>query len=89
MAKQSLPWYKTLSQYYQRDEWELFDLKMDSVELKNLANKPSYEKIRNTLAARLLDWQRQTNDPWQCAPHGVLQDKGEFKDDPQCLTLGI
>lgn len=83
-----LPWYKTLAQYYQRPEWELFDLKQDPAEVNNLAGKPSLKEIQATLEARLAKWQRQTDDPWQCAPHGVLQDKGSFRDDPQCLTLG-
>lgn len=84
-----MPWYKTLTQYYQRDEWELYDLKMDPLEVKNLAEKPGMKEIRTKLEARLLKWQIQTNDPWRCAPHAVLQDKGEYKDDPQCLTLNI
>lgn len=62
---------------------------MDPLESKNLVEKPAMHEIRIKLAARLWAWQQQTNDPWLCAPHGVLQDKGEYKDDPQCLTLGI
>lgn len=46
-------------------------------------------EVRMRLAARLAEWQTITNDPWRCAPHGVLQDKGEFKNDPQCMTLNI
>lgn len=84
-----MPWYKTLKKYYQRDEWELFDLKADPAELTNLATKSSMLKIRIELAKRLFDWQEKTNDPWRCAPHAVLQDKGEYKDNPQCMTVGI
>lgn len=62
---------------------------MDPLETKNLAGKPSLKDVQSALESRLAKWQRQTQDPWQCAPHGVLQDKGEFKDDPQCLTLGL
>lgn len=36
-----LPWYKTLKQYYQRPEWELYNLKYDPEELNNIALKPS------------------------------------------------
>nr|CAD7602398.1 unnamed protein product [Timema genevievae] len=42
-AKEPLYWYKTLEQYYYRDEWELFDLKKDADELHNLATVPSYQ----------------------------------------------
>lgn len=86
---QPIPWYKTLSSYYNRDEWELYDLKHDGGELQNLALKPSMKEIRIRLENRLKKWQQITKDPWICAPHGVLQDKGEFKNNPQCLTLGI
>lgn len=84
-----MPWYKTLASYYKRDEWELYDLKYDAGELTNLAEKPSMKEIRLDLEKRLKNWQAITNDPWRCAPHSVLQDKGEYKNDPQCLTLGI
>ncbi|KAG4080106.1 hypothetical protein HA402_008177 [Bradysia odoriphaga] len=89
MANQPLPWYKNLKKYYNRDEWELYDLKMDVGELSNLANKQSMKQVRDDLADRLGKWLVATNDPFRCAPHGVLQDKGEFLDDPQCLPLGI
>lgn len=89
MNKQTLPWYKTLDSYYHRDEWELFDLKYDVTELKNIAEKPSMNEIRSKLEGRLKKWLEETEDPWRCAPHAVLQDEGEFKVNPQCMTLGI
>lgn len=89
MANQPLPWYKNLKKYYNRDEWELYDLKMDVGELSNLANKPSMKQVRDDLADRLGKWLAATDDPFRCAPHAVLQDKGEYLNDPQCLPLGI
>lgn len=89
MANQPLPWCKTLKQYYNRDEWELYDLKMDVGELTNLVNKQSMQQVRKDLEERLRKWLVLTKDPFRCAPHGVLQDKGEFLDNPQCMTLGI
>ncbi|XP_052740325.1 N-sulphoglucosamine sulphohydrolase isoform X2 [Bicyclus anynana] len=35
-SKQPLPWYKTLKQYYFRPQWELYDVRADPLELKNL-----------------------------------------------------
>ncbi|XP_055298510.1 N-sulphoglucosamine sulphohydrolase [Sitodiplosis mosellana] len=87
--KQPLPWYKTLSQYYNRAEWELYDLKADGDELMNIAEKPSMKEVRANLEERLNKWLGDTEDPWRCAPHAVLQDVGEFKDNPQCMTLGV
>lgn len=89
LAKQPLPWYKTLQQYYRRPEWELFDLKMDPMERANLAGKPKLKEVQAKLTERLGRWQRATADPWQCAPDGVLEDKGEYADEPQCMTLGV
>lgn len=87
--KQSLPWYKTLKGYYNRDEWEMYDLKADGAEMTNIAEKPSMKEIRAKLEDRLNKWLVETEDPWRCSPHAVLQDAGEFKDNPQCMTLGI
>ena len=42
-SKQPLNWYKTLKSYYYRDEWELYDLKHDAEEVKNLASEPAYK----------------------------------------------
>lgn len=89
MNKQPLPWYKSLDRYYKRDEWELYDLRADASELVNLASKPSMKEIRTNLEERLNKWLTLTEDPFRCSPHGVLQDKGEFKDNPQCMTLGV
>jgi len=42
-SKQPLNWYKTLKSYYYRDEWELYDLKHDAEEVKNVASEPAYK----------------------------------------------
>lgn len=36
---QPLPWYKTLKMYYERPEWELYDLKYDPEERNNIVFK--------------------------------------------------
>ncbi|GJQ82220.1 hypothetical protein Trydic_g19423 [Trypoxylus dichotomus] len=82
-----LHWFKDLATYYDRPEWELFDTKMDPAELKNLAEKPSQQKILEELKDRLFQWQKVTKDPWICSPHAVYEDKGVYKDNPQCLSL--
>ncbi|KAF8764375.1 N-sulfoglucosamine sulfohydrolase like protein [Argiope bruennichi] len=80
-------WYKNLSNYYYRDQWELFDLEKDPHETHNVANNSSYSSIFTALKKLLIDWQIETNDPWICSPSGVLENKGRFKSNPQCLSL--
>lgn len=88
LAKQPIPWYKNLNVYYERPEWELYDLRADPAEMKNIAGKGSIKSVQEFLMTKLNEWLQATNDPWRCAPHAVLQDAGSYKDDPQCLTLG-
>lgn len=40
-----LNWYKTLDEYYFREEWELYDLAMDPQEKVNLNQKKKYRVI--------------------------------------------
>ena len=73
--------------YYQRPEYELYDLKIDPEEKHNVAEKPNYQGKLTKLQNRLLKWQEKTRDPWICSPHSVLEDKGHFKNNAQCLPL--
>ena len=49
-----------------RPEWELYDLKNDPHEAKNLAGSsdPAIQKIRDELKATMQRRQAETNDPW-------------------------
>lgn len=42
---------------------ELYDLKKDPNQLKNLANDSAYNKVRRELTARLIKWMNSSNDP--------------------------
>nr|XP_054762817.1 LOW QUALITY PROTEIN: N-sulphoglucosamine sulphohydrolase-like [Lytechinus pictus] len=64
-------WFKTLEDYYYRDEWELYDLQDDPHELKNLADDPDHQEIRQNMTAQLHSWMMETDDTWHCFPHGV------------------
>ncbi|XP_072748675.1 N-sulphoglucosamine sulphohydrolase isoform X1 [Anoplolepis gracilipes] len=86
-TNQPLPWYKTLKKYYQRPEWELYDLKIDPEELNNIASKSSAKSIFIELKERLYNWQKITKDPWLCAPNGVLESVGHNKHNAQCMPL--
>ncbi|VEN47968.1 unnamed protein product [Callosobruchus maculatus] len=84
---QNLYWFKTLEQYYKRPEWELFDLKHDPEELNNIVKKNTSQEIFKILKNELMNWQKATSDPWLCAPHAVLEDKGAYKNNLQCMDL--
>ncbi|MCU0363268.1 MAG: sulfatase [Bacteroidales bacterium] len=45
--------YKLMHFYYDIDEWELYDLKTDPMEMKNLYGDPAYAAIRGDLHERL------------------------------------
>jgi len=45
--------YKLIHYYYDIDEWELYDLKADPLEMKNVYDDPSYSIIRKKLHKRL------------------------------------
>ncbi|XP_076288464.1 N-sulfoglucosamine sulfohydrolase isoform X2 [Lasioglossum baleicum] len=84
-GNQPLKWYKTLKSYYERPEWELYDLKYDPEERNNIVSKQSIKNTLTHLQDRLFKWQKVTKDPWLCAPSGVLiQDEDK---NPQCMSL--
>ena len=80
-------WYKTLDDYYYREQWELYHLKQDPKEMKNLASDPAYKNVLEELMTLLMTWQRDTNDPWICSPSGVLEDKGHYPRSGVCPML--
>jgi arylsulfatase A-like enzyme len=45
--------YKLIHFYYDIDEWELYDLKTDPQETKNVYNDPAYAKVKTDLHKRL------------------------------------
>lgn len=65
----------------------MYDLRKDAEELNNLVGKASFQDIFKNLKEKLFNWQKATDDPWICAPHAVLENKGKYKNNPQCLSL--
>lgn len=62
-------------------------MKMDSEEINNLFGKPTVKNIFMELNNRLTKWQWNTNDPWVCSPHAVLEDKGPYQKNAVCMDL--
>ena len=67
-TKAGLPtyWYKNLTDYYFREEWELFDMDNDFQQLNNLAYSDKHSKVFEMLKNNLTQWVNETNDPWIC-----------------------
>jgi len=55
--------YKLMHFYGAVNTWELYDLKNDSAEMKNLADDSKYGRVRQELEKRLRFWQRYYKDP--------------------------
>ena len=45
--------YKLIHYYYDIDEWEMYDIKADPKEMRNVYNDPAYESVRKDLHKRL------------------------------------
>jgi N-sulfoglucosamine sulfohydrolase len=55
---------RSLASFINRPREELYDLKNDPEELKNVASDPRYQDVLNALRQRLKEWQTRTKDPW-------------------------
>lgn len=84
---EQLPWFTTLSNYYHRPRWQLYDLRRDPYERRNVAGKRRYGEVQATLEGRLHTWQKLTHDPWRCGPGAVLEDSANHAVHPVCLPL--
>ncbi len=55
---------RTVDAYVHRPREELYDLRTDPGEVKNLVGDPAHRKVLDELRARLKAWQTKTKDPW-------------------------
>ena len=46
-----------------RERYELFDIKLDKYERKNLANDKKFTKLKQKLTKKILLWMKSTKDP--------------------------
>jgi arylsulfatase A-like enzyme len=54
--------YKLIHYYYDIDEWEMFDLEKDPMEMKNVYNDPSYTDVKGELHKRLTGLMKKYGD---------------------------
>ena len=55
---------RTVHEYIQRPKFELFDMRKDPNETKNLAAEAKHYELLQTYKEKLKEMQKQTNDPW-------------------------
>jgi len=55
---------KTVETYVNRPEFELYDMKKDPNETRNLAGNPEYAEVLTAYQKRLREYQDTMNDPW-------------------------
>ena len=55
---------RTVDAYLRRSEFELYDLESDPHEVKNLADDPGHSAKLQQMKARLMAFQKRTQDPW-------------------------
>lgn len=55
---------RSVEDFLQRDEFELYDLKSDPDEVHNLASEPEYAERLAEMIKQLKEWQIKTKDPW-------------------------
>jgi N-sulfoglucosamine sulfohydrolase len=55
---------RSLHRYLHRPKFELYDLDRDANEVVNLADDPSYQKLKAELLEKLKAFQAATKDPW-------------------------
>ncbi|QDT66696.1 sulfatase family protein [Calycomorphotria hydatis] len=56
---------RLIRDYTFRDRFELYDLKSDPDEIKNLARDPRHTDKLEYLQSELQNWQKETKDPWE------------------------
>jgi arylsulfatase A-like enzyme len=49
--------------FYENNEWELYDLQKDKMEMHNVYNDPSYSKVKEMMTKKLEELKKQYNDP--------------------------
>ena len=55
---------KTVGEYIQRPQFELFDMKADPNEITNLADSEGHRDVLEAYKLKLKEYQKQFQDPW-------------------------
>ncbi|MFV0267865.1 MAG: sulfatase/phosphatase domain-containing protein [Draconibacterium sp.] len=75
--------YKLIHFYYDIDEWELYDLTKDPLEMKNVYNDPAYDSVKETLHKELEELRTQYEDSDSLNQHFIDEYKEKVKKNPR------
>jgi len=74
--------HRTVREYIYRPEFELYDIRNDPEESKNLVDDPAYADVLDEYIERIREFQMRTEDPWYI--NWVYQDQSEhFFEEPE------
>jgi arylsulfatase A len=65
-----------------RPEFELYDLRTDPEQLRNVADQPEFNAVKTELMTRLQNWMRDTTDPRAKNPHDSVFDQSPYYGQP-------
>jgi len=74
--------YKLIHFYYDIDEWELYDLEKDPVEMKNVYNDPFYSDVQADLHKQLEGLRVFYGDNDSLNQHFIEEYKEKVKKNP-------
>ncbi len=75
--------YKLIHFYYNIDEWELYDLEKDPMEIKNIYNDPAYNEVKVELNQRLEQLRNQYHDNDSFNKHFIDEYNEKVKKNPR------
>ena len=75
--------YKLIHFYYDMDEWELYDLEKDPMEMKNVYNDPAYDDVKADLHQQLEELRTQYQDNDSLNQHFIDEYNEKVKENPR------
>ena len=75
--------FKLIHFYYDIDEWELYDLDKDPMELKNVYNDPAYSDVKVDLHQQLEELRTRYNDNDSLNQHFIEEYNAKVQQNPR------
>jgi arylsulfatase A-like enzyme len=79
--------YKLIHFYYDLDQWKLYDLEKDPMELNNIYGDPAYAGIQADLHKQLEELREKYGDSDSLNQKFIEEYKEKVKENPKCVKL--